>query len=158
MPQPPAHEIDDDALYRATVTTDRGTIAMDLDPQLAPTTVNNFVALARQGYYDGLTFHRVEPGFVIQGGCPEGSGRGGPGYRFADEPVRGEYTAGAVAMANAGPDTNGSQFFICIDDCTRKLDKAYNLFGYVTSGLDVTQQIRQGDVMRSVSVVEKPAD
>jgi peptidyl-prolyl cis-trans isomerase B (cyclophilin B) len=98
------------------------------------------------------------PEFVIQGGDPEGSGRGGPGYRFADEPVKGEYTLGAVAMANAGPDSNGSQFFICIDDCTRKLDKAYNLFGYVTSGLDVTQQIRQGDVMRSVSVVEKPAD
>ena len=91
---------------------------MDLDPQLAPNTVNNFVGLARDGYYDGLTFHRVVPEFVIQGGCPEGSGRGGPGYKFADEPVQGEYTLGAVAMANAGPDTNGSQFFICIDDCT----------------------------------------
>ena len=90
---------------------------MDLDPQLAPNTVNNFIGLARQGYYDGLTFHRVVPEFVIQGGCPEGSGRGGPGYKFADEPVQGEYTLGAVAMANAGPDTNGSQFFICIDDC-----------------------------------------
>ena len=91
---------------------------MDLDPQLAPNTVNNFVGLARDGYYDGLTFHRVVPEFVIQGGCPEGSGRGGPGYKFADEPVKGEYTLGAVAMANSGPDTNGSQFFICIDDCT----------------------------------------
>ena len=90
---------------------------MDLDPQLAPNTVNNFVGLARDGYYDGLTFHRVVPEFVIQGGCPEGSGRGGPGYKFADEPVKGEYTLGAVAMANSGPDTNGSQFFICIDDC-----------------------------------------
>jgi peptidyl-prolyl cis-trans isomerase B (cyclophilin B) len=129
---------------------------MELPPQLAPNTVNNFVALARQGFYDNVTFHRVVPEFVIQGGDPEGSGRGGPGYRFADEPVKGEYTLGAVAMANAGPDTNGSQFFICIDDCTRKLDKAYNLFGYVTSGLDVTQQIRQGDVMRSVTVDEKP--
>ena len=104
---------------------------MDLDPQLAPNTVNNFVGLARQGFYDGLTFHRVVPEFVIQGGDPEGSGRGGPGYKFADEPVQGEYTLGAVAMANAGPDTNGSQFFICIDDCTRKLTKNYNLFGYV---------------------------
>ena len=97
------------------------------------------------------------PEFVIQGGDPEGSGRGGPGYRFADEPVRGEYTVGAVAMANAGPDTNGSQFFICIDDCRPKLAKSYNLFGYVTSGVDVAQRISQGDVMRSVSVVDQPA-
>src|SRR5215467_11908528 len=124
---------------------------MDLDPQLAPNTVNNFVGLARQGYYDGLTFHRVVPGFVIQGGCPEGSGRGGPGYRFPDEPVKGEYTLGAVAMANAGPDTNGSQFFICIDDCRRKLDKLYNLFGYTVDGVDIAQSIQVGDVMRSVT-------
>jgi peptidyl-prolyl cis-trans isomerase B (cyclophilin B) len=156
MAEPPEHEIDDNAIYRVTIQTDRGAIVMELDPQMAPNTVNNFVGLARRGYYDNLTFHRVVPEFVIQGGDPEGSGRGGPGYRFADEPVRGEYTLGAVAMANAGPDTNGSQFFICIDDCTRKLDKAYNLFGYVTSGLDVTGQIAQGDVMRSVAIVEKP--
>jgi peptidyl-prolyl cis-trans isomerase B (cyclophilin B) len=156
MATPPAHEIDDRATYEVTIATDKGDIVMELDPQLAPNSVNNFVALARQGFYDNVTFHRVVPEFVIQGGDPEGSGRGGPGYRFADEPVKGEYTLGAVAMANAGPDTNGSQFFICIDDCTRKLDKAYNLFGYVTSGIDVTQQIRQGDVMRQVSVVEKP--
>ena len=96
-------------------------MVLDLDPKLAPNTVNNFVALARQGYYDGLTFHRVVPDFVIQGGCPEGTGTGGPGYKFEDEPVQGEYTLGAVAMANAGPNTNGSQFFVCIDDCTRKL-------------------------------------
>ncbi len=139
-----------------TIATDRGDIVMELDPKLAPNSVNNFVALARRGYYDNVTFHRVVPGFVIQGGDPEGSGRGGPGYQFADEPVQGEYTLGAVAMANAGPNTNGSQFFICIDDCQRKLDKAYNLFGYVTSGVDVSQQIQVGDVMRSVSVVERP--
>ena len=116
--------------------------------------MNNFVALARQGYYDGLQFHRVVPEFVVQGGCPEGTGRGGPGYRFADEPVKGEYTLGAVAMANAGPDTNGSQFFICIDDCTSKLQKAYNLFGYVVEGMDVAKSVQVGDVMRSVSVEE----
>jgi cyclophilin family peptidyl-prolyl cis-trans isomerase len=156
MATPPAHEIDDDATYRVDIATDKGTIVLELDPKLAPTTVNNFVALARQGYYDGLTFHRVVPEFVIQGGCPEGSGRGGPGYRFADEPVKGDYTLGAVAMANAGPDTNGSQFFICIDDCTRKLDKAYNLFGYTKEGLDVITQIGQGDVMRTVTVTEQP--
>jgi cyclophilin family peptidyl-prolyl cis-trans isomerase len=157
MATPPAHEIDDAATYEVTIATDKGEIVLELDPQLASATVNNFVALARRGFYDNVTFHRVVPDFVIQGGDPDGSGRGGPGYTFADEPVKGEYTHGAVAMANAGPDTNGSQFFICIDDCTRKLDKAYNLFGYVTSGLEVTDQIRQGDVMRSVTVVEKPA-
>ncbi|HZM31165.1 MAG TPA: peptidylprolyl isomerase [Acidimicrobiales bacterium] len=157
MASPPAYEIDDNATYEVTIATDKGDIVMELDPRLAPNTVNNFVGLARQGFYDNVTFHRVVPGFVIQGGDPEGSGRGGPGYRFDDEPVQGEYTLGAVAMANAGPNTNGSQFFICIDDCTRKLDKAYNLFGYVTSGSDVTQNIRQGDVMRSVTVMEKPA-
>jgi cyclophilin family peptidyl-prolyl cis-trans isomerase len=157
MATPPPHEIDDNATYRVDIATDKGDIVMQLDPKLAPNTVNNFVALARQGYYDGLTFHRVVPDFVIQGGCPEGSGRGGPGYKFADEPVKGEYTLGAVAMANAGPDTNGSQFFVCIDDCTRKLDKAYNLFGYVTEGLDITQKIEVGDVMRTVKVTEQPA-
>ena len=104
MAQPPTFEIGNDKVYRATITTSRGTIVLDLDPKLAPNTVNNFVALSRQGYYDGLTFHRVVPEFVIQGGCPEGSGRGGPGYRFADEPVQAEYTLGAVAMANAGPE------------------------------------------------------
>jgi cyclophilin family peptidyl-prolyl cis-trans isomerase len=157
MANPPAHEIDDSKVYRATITTDRGTIVMDLDPKLAPTTVNNFVSLARQGYYDGLTFHRVVPEFVIQGGCPEGSGRGGPGYRFGDEPVRGEYTLGAVAMANAGPNTNGSQFFVCIDDCTRKLTKDYNLFGYVVDGIDVAQATQVGDVMQSVAIEERAA-
>jgi peptidyl-prolyl cis-trans isomerase B (cyclophilin B) len=156
MSAPPAHEIDDNATYEVTIATDKGDIVVDLDPKLAPNTVNNFVALVRQGFYDNLAFHRVVPEFVIQGGDPEGTGRGGPGYRFADEPVQGEYTLGAVAMANAGPDTNGSQFFICIDDCRPKLAKSYNLFGYVTSGLDVAQRISQGDVMRSVSVVEQP--
>jgi cyclophilin family peptidyl-prolyl cis-trans isomerase len=155
MADAPAHEIDDNALYRATVTTDRGTMVMDLDPQLAPNSVNNFVALARRGFYDGLTFHRVVSEFVIQGGCPEGTGTGGPGYKFADEPVQSEYTVGAVAMANAGPDTNGSQFFVCIDDCQRKLSKDYNLFGYVVEGLDVAQATQVGDVMQSVAIEER---
>ena len=154
MASPPAFEIDERALYEVTIATDKGDIVLELDPQLAPNTVNNFVALARQGFYDNVTFHRVVPEFVIQGGDPEGSGRGGPGYRFADEPVQGEYTHGAVAMANAGPDTNGSQFFICIDDCTRKLDKAYNLFGHVTDGMDVALATQVGDVMESVVIEE----
>lgn len=155
MTEPPAREIDESKVYRATITTDRGPMVIDLDPQLAPNTVNNFVALARQGYYDGLTFHRVVPDFVIQGGCPEGSGRGGPGYRFDDEPVRGEYTLGAVAMANAGPNTNGSQFFVCIDDCRQKLAPAYNLFGHVVEGIEVALATQVGDVMRSVEIEER---
>jgi cyclophilin family peptidyl-prolyl cis-trans isomerase len=156
MPDQPELQTDAESIYRATITTSRGQIVMDLDPQLAPNTVNNFVGLARQGYYDRLTFHRVVPEFVIQGGCPEGSGRGGPGYRFDDEPVLAEYTLGAVAMANAGRNTNGSQFFITIDDCTRKLSKDYNLFGYVVEGIEVAQSTQVGDVMESVVVEERP--
>lgn len=156
MPNPPDMQIDLDKLYSVTIATDRGTIVMDLDPRLAPATVNNFVTLARQGYYDGLTFHRVEPGFVIQGGCPEGTGRGGPGYQFADEPVQGDYRAGAVAMANAGPNTNGSQFFVCLDDLSGRLPKQYNLFGFVTDGMDTVLATQRGDVMKSVNVRERP--
>ena len=154
MPSAPAFEIDPTAKFDVTVTTPKGDIVMDLDPALAPVTVNHFVVNARNGFYDGLTFHRVVPGFVIQGGDPEGTGRGGPGYKFADEPVTGEYRLGAVAMANAGPDTNGSQFFICIEDCQDKLQPLYNLFGYVTSGIAVAQSIQVGDTMTSVSVSE----
>jgi peptidyl-prolyl cis-trans isomerase B (cyclophilin B) len=146
--------IDQSRRYQATINTDRGDIVIDLDPSRAPMTVNNFVFLAREGFYDGLTFHRVVDDFVIQGGCPEGSGRGGPGYRFADEPVVGEYEAGAVAMANSGPNTNGSQFFICTVDDRRKLAKSYNLFGQVVSGMDIVTSIGQGDVMRKVTVAE----
>ena len=156
MAKPPDMTIDTDLLYTVTISTDRGTIVLELDPQLAPVTVNNFVTQARAGFYDGLTFHRVVPGFVIQGGDPKGTGAGGPGYTFADEPVRGEYVDGAVAMANSGPDTNGSQFFICIDDCQGKLDKLYNLFGQTVEGLDVAKSIKVGDVMRSVTVAERP--
>jgi cyclophilin family peptidyl-prolyl cis-trans isomerase len=143
--------------YAATITTDKGDIVIALDPSRAPKTVNNFVFLARDGFYDGLVFHRVVDDFVIQAGCPEGSGRGNPGYRFDDEPVQGEYIAGAVAMANSGPNTNGSQFFICTIDDRHKLTKSYNLFGQVVKGMDVVGSIRQGDVMRSVSITEDAA-
>jgi cyclophilin family peptidyl-prolyl cis-trans isomerase len=148
-------QIDTDKLYDVTMSTAKGDIVMELDPQLAPRTVNNFVALARSGYYNGLTFHRVVPDFVIQGGCPEGTGRGGPGYQFEDEPVKGDYIEGAVAMANAGPNTNGSQFFICTVDDRFKLEKKYNLFGYVMKGMSVAKQIKPGDKMDTVQVVEK---
>ena len=157
MAKQPDMQIDTDTRYQVVFATPKGDITAVLDPALAPQTVNNFVVQARAGFYDGLTFHRVVPGFVIQGGDPKGTGAGGPGYTFADEPVRAEYVDGAVAMANAGPDTNGSQFFICIDDCQRKLDKLYNLFGRVTSGMDVVTSVKVGDVMRSVKVTERPA-
>jgi peptidyl-prolyl cis-trans isomerase B (cyclophilin B) len=155
--QQPEPQTDASKMYRATITTDNGDIVMDLDPSIAPNTVNNFVGLARQGFYDGLTFHRVEPGFVIQGGCPEGSGRGGPGYRFGDEPVQGQYRAGSVAMANAGPNTNGSQFFVCLAD-QPGLPKQYNLFGTVVEGMDVVKNVGVGDVMRSVTIEERDRD
>ncbi|HAA65962.1 MAG TPA: peptidylprolyl isomerase [Acidimicrobiaceae bacterium] len=154
MASAPDMNINQDATYLVTLGTSKGEIVMELDPKLAPVTVNNFVNLARDGYYTGLTFHRVVPDFVIQGGCPEGTGTGGPGYRFDDEPVTGEYVLGAVAMANAGPNTNGSQFFICIDDCRSKLAPAYNLFGFVSSGMDVALEIGVGDTMDSVEVAE----
>ena len=155
MADQPEYQIDGSKIYRTTIVLDRGTIVADLDPELAANTVNNFVGLARQGFYDGLTFHRVVPDFVIQGGCPQGTGTGGPGYKFRDEPVKGEYTLGAFAMANSGPNSNGSQFFITIDDCTRKLTKDYNLFGYVVEGMDVATSIKVGDVMKSVTVEER---
>ena len=154
MASAPQMNINEQATYRVTLQTNKGVIVMDLDPQLAPNTVNNFVNLARDGYYTGLTFHRVVPDFVVQGGCPEGTGTGGPGYRFDDEPVTGEYTLGAVAMANAGPNTNGSQFFSCIDDCRAKLAPSYNLFGFVSNGMDVALSIEVGDVMETVEIEE----
>ncbi|MCU1429366.1 MAG: peptidyl-prolyl cis-trans isomerase (rotamase) - cyclophilin family [Actinomycetia bacterium] len=156
MAKQPEAQTDATKLYRATITTDKGTIVLDLDPQIAPNTVNNFVGLARQGFYDGLTFHRVEPGFVIQGGCPEGTGRGGPGYKFNDETVQGQYRAGSVAMANSGANTNGSQFFVCLDD-QPSLPKKYNLFGSVVEGMDVVRSVGVGDVMRTVTIEEHDA-
>src|SRR5450432_253797 len=144
-----ARVIDPAKRYTATIATARGDIVIALDPKRAPKSVNNFVFRARDGFYDGLTFHRVVDDFVIQGGCPEGTGRGGPGYKFEDEPVQGEYEPGAVAMANSGPNTNGSQFFICTVDDRHKLSKAYNLFGQVTKGMEVVTSIRKDEVMES---------
>jgi cyclophilin family peptidyl-prolyl cis-trans isomerase len=128
--------IDVNKQYTATVKTNYGDIVIELLPKDAPITVNNFVFLARQGYFNNTKIHRVVRGFVIQMGDPKGNGTGGPGYRFADEPVNGEYTAGAVAMANSGANTNGSQFFICLANLSKMLPKSYNLFGRV--GTDTT--------------------
>jgi len=135
------------------ITTDKGEIVFELFDKDAPKTVSNFVYLAKGGFYDGLTFHRVEPGFVIQGGDPNGNGTGGPGYQFEDEKVTRSYTRGIVAMANAGPNTNGSQFFIMLADTP--LPPSYTIFGDVTKGMDVVDQIRVGDVMKSVMVEAK---
>ncbi len=151
----PPTQIDASKLYKVTITTAKGAIVLCLQPNLAPATVNNFVVLARNHFYDGLKFHRVVASFVVQGGDPQGTGAGGPGYQFADEPVREQYVVGAVAMANSGKNTNGSQFFICIADDTASLQPLYNLFGKVSSGLDVAQKIAQGDVMQTVIVAQQ---
>lgn len=137
--QPPAMEIDPQKQYTATVNTSEGALSFRLLPEDAPKTVNNFVFLARQGFYDGVIFHRVINGFMVQTGDPTGTGSGGPGYRFKDEPVRRRYTRGIVAMANAGPNTNGSQFFIM--HAESGLPPNYTIFGEVTDGLDVLDRI-----------------
>ena len=128
----------------ATLTTDKGDIVVDLFTDGAPKAANNFLDLARKGFYDGVIFHRIVRGFVIQGGDPTGTGRGGPGYQFADEPFKGDYYRGTLAMANAGPNTNGSQFFICLDDLVGRLPKNYTIFGQVTKGMDVVDAIAAG--------------
>jgi len=138
-------------MTRATIATEIGDIDIELYDQSAPKAVSNFLELAGKGFYDDVVFHRVIPGFVIQGGDGQYGrkasldkgrvGTGGPGYRFDDETVKGDYVRGALAMANAGPNTNGSQFFICTDDLTGKLPKNYTLFGLVTKGMDVVDRI-----------------
>src|ERR1700742_889184 len=134
--------IDPDKRYLATMVTSHGTMVIALDPLAAPRTVNSFVFLARYHYYDGIVFHRIIPGFVLQGGDPTGSGRGGPGYRFADElPAPGRYELGSLAMANAGPDTNGSQFFVISGPSGVSLPPSYSLFGKVVKGTEVIAAI-----------------
>ena len=128
--------------YTAEMVTSKGTLEISLDVKNATNTVNNFVVLARYHFFDGIAFHRVVPGFVIQGGDPQQTGKGGPGYMFADElPKAGQYKVGSVAMANSGPNTNGSQFFIVTGDAGASLQPNYSLFGQVTQGLDVVAAI-----------------
>jgi cyclophilin family peptidyl-prolyl cis-trans isomerase len=134
--------IDPAKRYTADVITSKGAIRIALDPVAAPKTVNNFVVLARYHYFDGIVFHRVIPGFVLQGGDPKGTGTGGPGYKFEDElPKPGRYELGSLAMANAGPNTNGSQFFIISGPQGVRLPPNYSLFGQAVSGLDVVAAI-----------------
>lgn len=142
--QAPAMQIDTDKQYAAVLVTDKGTIRIELFTEQSPRTVNNFVFLSREGFYDGVIFHRVIEPFMIQTGDPKGDGTGGPGYRFADElPPPHPYEPGIVAMANAGPNTNGSQFFICSGPSCRNLDRMpnYTQFGRVVEGMDVVQKI-----------------
>jgi cyclophilin family peptidyl-prolyl cis-trans isomerase len=134
--------IDPAKQYTATMVTNKGTMTIALDPAAAPKTVNNFAVLARYHYFDGVGFHRIIPGFVLQGGDPDGTGRGGPGYRFDDElPRPGRYEIGSLAMANAGPNTNGSQFFVISGPDGVRLPSQYSLFGKVVAGLDVVATI-----------------
>jgi cyclophilin family peptidyl-prolyl cis-trans isomerase len=148
---PPAMMLEEGKTYTVSVETNYGTMEFSFYPEDAPITVNNFVCLAKDGYYDNTIFHRIIAGFVIQGGDPTGTGAGGPGYRFADEPVKKDYLKGTLAMANAGPNTNGSQFFIVLDNLTGKLPKNYTIFGQVTAGLDVVDAIAGVPVQRSRS-------
>lgn len=166
--QKPLLQIDFKKTYTAVVKTSNGEITIELAASKTPNTVNNFVYLARQHFYDNTIFHRVISGFMIQGGDPNGNGSGGPGYRFDDEPFDGEYVRGTVAMANAGPNTNGSQFFIMHKDYD--LPKNYVIFGHVTKGMDVVDTIatapvivKNGErsspidpiVVQSVNIIEK---
>ncbi len=152
---PPAMQIDPKKKYTATIETNRGTIVIALSAEHAPKTVNNFVFLAKEGYYDGIAFHRVISNFMVQGGDPTGSGRGGPGYKFEDE-TRGnplKHTSKVLSMANAGPNTNGSQFFITHSPQPH-LDGKHTVFGTVTEGADVVDAIKQGDTMTKVTISE----
>ena len=151
----PAMQIDIKKNYGVTMETSKGTIEIELYATAAPITVNNFVFLIREGFYDDVTFHRVIPNFVIQGGDPTGTGRGGPGYRFQDEFAGNphKHGTGFLSMANAGPGTNGSQFFITHSPQPH-LDGRHTVFGKVTSGMDVVNAIKQGDKMTTVTVSE----
>src|SRR5690625_124562 len=151
--KPPELTIDTNKAHHATIKTNRGTIRLELYPQHAPRTVNNFVFLAGEGFYDGVTFHRVINNFMIQGGDPEGTGRGGPGYTFEDElesnPLR--HDTGVISMANAGPNTNGSQFFTTHAPQPH-LDGRHTVFGRVVEGQDVVDAVKQGDTIESIEI------
>jgi peptidyl-prolyl cis-trans isomerase B (cyclophilin B) len=152
---PPQMTIDANKNYTATIDTSKGTIVCDLFAKDAPKTVNNFVFLARDKFYDGTKFHRVIENFMIQGGDPEGTGRGGPGYRFEDETRDNphKHRVGSLSMANAGPNTNGSQFFIT-HVVTDWLDGKHTIFGQVKSGQNVVNSIQQGDTIKTVTIQE----
>jgi cyclophilin family peptidyl-prolyl cis-trans isomerase len=161
---PPKMTIDKNKTYTATIKTEKGDLVLELFAKDVPVTVNNFVFLARQGFYDGCTFHRVLPGFVAQGGDPTGTGSGSPGYKFNNEITSHKHVAGAISMANSGANTNGCQFFICYADLP-SLDGGYNVFGQLKSGWDVfvkltardpdTNPKYQGDKINTIAITEE---
>jgi cyclophilin family peptidyl-prolyl cis-trans isomerase len=148
-PNSPEIIIDSEKSYSASIKTNKGEITVELFAKEAPVTVNNFVFLSREGFYNGVKFHRIISGFMIQTGDPTGTGRGGPGYRFNDEPVTRDYLRGTLAMANAGPNTNGSQFFIMHND--NPLPKNYTIFGSTTDGFDTIDAIANSPVTTGAS-------
>ncbi|MDR4507473.1 MAG: peptidylprolyl isomerase [Candidatus Brocadiaceae bacterium] len=153
--KPPEMQIDLEKTYQGIIETSRGTITVQFYPQHAPKTVNNFIFLAREGFYDGITFHRVINNFMIQGGDPTGTGMGGPGYQFEDE-IKGNpltHDTGVLSMANAGPSTNGSQFFITHAPQPH-LNGMHTVFGKVINGQDVVNDIKQGDTITKVTITE----
>ncbi|MFC1889901.1 peptidylprolyl isomerase [Thermodesulfobacteriota bacterium] len=153
---PPAMQIDPKKIYRVTIETNRGDMKLELYPEHAPKTVNNFVFLARDGFYDGVLFHRVISNFMIQGGDPTGTGRGGPGYQFEDEVAENplKHETGVISMANAGPNTNGSQFFITHSPQPH-LNGMHTVFGKVVEGQEVVNAIQQGDKMMKIVVSDE---
>ena len=150
-------KIDPNKTYTATFDTSKGSIVVELFPKDAPNTVNNFVFLVKDGFYNGLKFHRVIPDFMIQGGCPQGTGTGGPGYTFEDEFNDHKIVRGALAMANAGPNTNGSQFFLVTKEATPWLDGKHTAFGRVTSGMDTVDAIEAVPTGAGDRPVEPPS-
>ena len=151
---PPEMQIDPNKSYTAIIETEKGNLVLELFAKDVPVTVNNFVFLAREGYYDNTTFHRVIADFMAQGGDPTGTGRGGPGYKFEDEFTEHSHVAGALSMANSGPNTNGSQFFICYSPQPH-LNGHHSVFGQLIDGMDVLLQIKTGDAIKRIVIEEK---
>ena len=151
---PPPMKIDTSKQYTATIETEEGKLVLELFASDVPITVNNFVFLAREGFYDDTTFHRVIAGFMAQGGDPTGTGTGNPGYSFADEFTQHTHVTGALSMANAGPNTNGSQFFITYSP-QHHLDGKHSVFGQLTEGMDVLEKIEQGDTIIRITIEER---
>jgi len=152
--EPPAMTIDTGKQYTATIEIEKGNLVLELFASDVPMTVNNFVFLAREGFYDGTTFHRIIPGFMAQGGDPTGTGTGNPGYSFADEFSEHKHGTGTLSMANSGADTNGCQFFITYAPQPH-LDGKHSVFGQLTEGMDVLEKLKNGDVMKRVIIEEK---
>ena len=152
--EPPAMTTDTGKQYTAIIETEKGNLVLELFASDVPMTVNNFVFLAREGFYDGTTFHRIIPGFMAQGGDPTGTGTGNPGYSFADEFTGHKHGTGTLSMANSGPNTNGCQFFITYAPQPH-LDGLHSVFGQLTEGMDVLEKLKNGDVMKRVTIEEK---